>query len=381
MDHKEAKRFEKCRVKEDDIILVRSGVNTGDCARVTREFNNAYAAYDLILELKNSVTSKYLNVFLNLDIGRAQIHRVKARSAQPHLNADEVKSFKIPLSPLPIQEKVANLIDKSLRDEERKKDKAESLLNSIEPYILDELGIKIPEIEEKSPKVFSVTASVLKDGRLDPFYYEPKYESIDEALRIGRYKLIEFGKIISEISGGATPKAKGIAYLEDDGIPFLRVQNITEEDINLEDVKYINEETHNNLLKRSKLQPKDLIFTITGRIGTVAVVPEDFGEGNINQHSVRIHLIEGVSERYVACVFNSTLGKALSLRGVSGGTRIALDYEAIKSIIIPLPPYSVQERIAEEIHKRREEAKRLKGEAEEILERSKMQIEKLILGT
>jgi restriction endonuclease S subunit len=158
------------------------------------------------------------------------------------------------------------------------------------------------------------------------------------------------------------------------------VQNITEEGIKLEDVKYINEETHNKYLRRSKLKSKDLIFTITGRIGTVAVVPEDFGEGNINQHSVRIHLIEGINERYIASLFNTNMGRSLSLRGVSGGTRIALDYEAIKSIFIPLPPQPIQEKIPNGVHKIREKAKQLREEAKELLEKAKREVEEFILG-
>jgi restriction endonuclease S subunit len=380
MTPEEAKNFGKCRLKEDDLIIVRSGVNTGDCARIAKEFSTAYAAYDLILDLKSSVNPEYMNVFLNLDFGKSQIHRVKARSAQPHLNANEVKSLKIPLPPREIQDKIASIMDEAHRTKKKRDSEAERLLNSIEAYTLELLRIKIPEVEEKSPKVFSVAAEILKDERLDPFYYEPRYKAIDGALRKGKYGLIEFGKIISEISGGATPKAKGRAYVEQGGIPFLRVQNITEEGIKLEDVKYINEITHNGYLKRSKLKPKDLIFTITGRIGTVAVVPEDFGEGNINQHSVRIHLIEGVNEKYIASFFNTPFGRSLSLRGVSGGTRIALDYEAIKSIVIPLPSLSIQERIVNEIQKRREKAKRLKEEAGEFLERAKQKIEKMVLG-
>jgi type I restriction enzyme S subunit len=121
-----------------------------------------------------------------------------------------------------------------------------------------------------------------------------------------------------------------------------------------------------------------LIFTITGRIGTVAVVPENFGEGNINQHSVRIHLIEGINERYIASFFNTDLGRSLSLRGVSGGTRIALDYEAIRSFLIPLPPRSIQERIANEVYERRERAKRLREEGKELLEKAKREVEGLI---
>ena len=216
-----------------------------------------------------------------------------------------------------------------------------------------------------TPLYFMIRRSEI-EGRIDPHYYKPEFIAHIQKLSKGAYKVIKFGEIISEMSGGATPKAKGKAYVESGGIPFLRVQNITEDGIKLEDAKYINEETHNGYLRRSKLKPKDLIFTITGRIGTVAVVPEDFGEGNINQHSVRIHLIDGVNEKYVASLFNTSLGQSLSLRGGSGGTRIALDYETIKSIPIPLPPRKIQDQIAEIMEEAYKGKKQKEGEAKEI---------------
>jgi len=49
-------------------------------------------------------------------------------------------------------------------------------------------------------------------------------------------------------------------------------------------------------------------------------------------------------------------------------------------IFIALPPFSLQERIANEVQKRKERAKRLKGEAKELLEKAKQKVEKMILG-
>src|SRR4030042_3838265 len=149
MTPEETKNFEKCRLKEDDIIIVRSGVNTGDCARITKEFNNAFAAYDLILDLKSSVNSEYINVFLNLDFGKLQIQRVKARSAQPHLNANEVKSLKFPFPPREIQDKITSMMNGAYKTKGKKESEAENLLNSIETYVVGELGIDILGIEGK----------------------------------------------------------------------------------------------------------------------------------------------------------------------------------------------------------------------------------------
>ena len=106
-------------------------------------------------------------------------------------------------------------------------------------------------------------------------------------------------------------------------------------DFNFSDIKYITEDVHSNLLKRSQLQENDLLMTITGRIGTCAVVNKECLPGNINQHIVRIRLKPGYNPQFVAAFLNSDMGLLLSNRGVTGTTRIALDYESIKKIPIP----------------------------------------------
>ena len=117
----------------------------------------------------------------------------------------------------------------------------------------------------------------------------------------------------------------------------------------MSDVKFITRGVHNGMLKRSQLKKDDLVFTITGRIGSVAIVPDNF-EGNINQHSVRFQLKTQIANivtnpRYVAIFLNLALGQSLALREVTGGTRPALDYKALYSLKIILPPTNIQNHI------------------------------------
>jgi restriction endonuclease S subunit len=215
--------------------------------------------------------------------------------------------------------------------------------------------------------MFKVERSEL-EGRFNPYYHQPKFKEISRGLAYSQYEIKAIGDITTKISGGATPTAKSDAYTtENDGIPFLRIQNITEEGIDLTDVEYITKETHNKLLKRSKLFPNDILFTITGRIGTTTVVPDNFGAGNINQHIVRMSLREGINPYYVATFLNSVYGKVQEERKVTGTTRIALDYPAIKSIKIPIPPCPIQDKIAQirrDAYKQKKERFR---EAEDLL--------------
>lgn len=148
--------------------------------------------------------------------------------------------------------------------------------------------------------------------------------------------IVAFGDVIESISGGATPLRAREEQYTDSGIKFLRIQNITSIGFDFSDVKYITEKVHNNLLKRSQLVENDLLMTITGRIGTSAVVTNSCLPANINQHIVRIRLKEGTNPNFAAAYLNSNIGLLLSNRSVTGTTRLALDYESIKKIPFPV---------------------------------------------
>lgn len=180
-------------------------------------------------------------------------------------------------------------------------------------------------------KMFLVKKSQI-EKRLDPFYYIPEIVELENKVLLKRpQKLIHYVKYISS---GATPKTTEIEkYYSDkkNGIPFLRVQNITEEGILLHNCKYINPETHNGLLKRSQVKEGNLIVTITGRIASASVAPIGF-DGNINQHSVVLQTEGFKVSQILAAFLNSTIGQKLAWRRVTGGTRPALDYPALLSI-------------------------------------------------
>ena len=198
-----------------------------------------------------------------------------------------------------------------------------------------------------------------------------------------KFDVFNLGALINDISSGITPKVSENYYTDSSGIPFLRVQNVMSQGIDLNDTKFIKREVHEGMLKRSQLKKDDLVFTITGRIGSVAVVPDNF-EGNINQHSVRFHLKAqiahiNINPHYVAVFFNSELGRSLSIREVTGGTRPALDYKALKSLKVILPPIEVQNEIVAEVKKRLIKAQGLRQEADAIVEKAEKETGRVLL--
>lgn len=196
--------------------------------------------------------------------------------------------------------------------------------------------------------VWSIVSSqeLSKTLRIDAEYYQPRYlDNIRFLQHEGSHEVVSLGSQLISISGGATPL--GASYSRD-GIPFLRVQNIMPGYLNLEDVTYIQPEVHFNLLKRSRLNPGDVLLTITGMsYGKASYVPTDLGEANINQHSVRMKFNADFLPEYVATFLNSRFGKLQSDMKVTGVTRPALDYGEIRTVLIPKIQMTIQENIKE----------------------------------
>lgn len=185
-------------------------------------------------------------------------------------------------------------------------------------------------------KIFIVQKSEI-EGRLEPNFYKPTIASLEKKIRsLSTNKLRDYAL---SFAGGATPsKRESEKYYSDsqNGIPFLRVQNLqTTGELLLDGCIYINEDTHNGLLKRSQVSGGDLLVKITGigRMAIASVAPKDF-VGNTNQHMVVIKTGNSSVSKYLAHYLNLDIIEQIASRHSTGGTRPALDYPSLKNIPI-----------------------------------------------
>jgi len=184
------------------------------------------------------------------------------------------------------------------------------------------------------------------EHRLDPGYYHPSFLTVIKRLRRTRYPLKSI-RDIAEITAGSTPKEWA---RDDDGILFLKTVNIRDGYLDLNRKYFIPRQVHTHLLKRSQLKPRDILLTIVGAtfevIGRAAVVPDDFPEANINQAIAKISLIADVNSHYVETFLNSSYGQAQIQRLARPVAQININQREVTSILIPIPPRPVQDKIA-----------------------------------
>lgn len=194
---------------------------------------------------------------------------------------------------------------------------------------------QVPQHIDKD-KIFIVQKSEI-EGRLEPNFYKPTIASLEKKIRSLSTKRLR--SYAQSFAGGATPSKREYEkyYSESEtGIPFLRVQNLqTTGELLLDGCIYINEDTHNGLLKRSQVSEGDLLVKITGvgRMAIASVAPKDF-VGNTNQHMVVIKTGDSSISKYLAHYLNLDIIEQIASRHSTGGTRPALDYPSLKNIPI-----------------------------------------------
>lgn len=277
-----------------------------------------------------------------------------------------------------IQSKLLSQLDTARQQRAQRLADADAQFTGLDDFLLDELKLKVPATPARLTYAVKTKDAIT---RFDPSYHSPHFVGVLRALEDCPYPKIRLQDLTPEPCGGATPKRSNDSLYMDDGIKFLRILNVTPNEIRLDNLKFITQDVHDGELKRSQLQTNDILMTITGRVGTAAVVPAEILPANINQHIVALRLQSTKClPDYLSAFLNSSIGLTLSNRSVSGGTRIALDYGAIREILIPIPPLETQERIAQEVQSRRERARALRGEAERDWEAAKARFEAALLG-
>lgn len=102
--------FLKC----GDIIVVRSGAYTGDIGFVTKEFEGSVAGYDLIVSAdRDKVDPQFLsNYLLTPKIQKIYFEALKIRSAQPHLNSNQLMNTLVALPSLSEQRHIVEVLSK-----------------------------------------------------------------------------------------------------------------------------------------------------------------------------------------------------------------------------------------------------------------------------
>lgn len=145
----------------------------------------------------------------------------------------------------------------------------------------------LDQLEQQNPEQYQqlqATADLFPDNLIDSELGE-----IPEG-----WGITEIKELSSKLSKGTTAAKKDLLKAGDEKIiNFLKVRDISDDgEISRVKLDKIPKSVHVGVLKRSILEANDLLFSIAGTIGRVALVEEDLTNSNCNQAIAFIRLKE-----------------------------------------------------------------------------------------
>lgn len=222
-------------------------------------------------------------------------------------------------------------------------------------------------LSNNSGNMFFVELSEIQE-RLDPFFYKKEFLELMNKLN-NNVLSSDLKSIKAYIKKGVFDMSPENYVV--DGVPFLRVSDITYEGMDFSSTVFINEKTHNDELK-TEFTPGDIVIAKIGHtIGKVSVLPDTYDKYNISQNVIGIKLSEQIRKKlnpfYLKVFLTSDIGKKQVIRNSSQGGQPKITLDAIRKIILPIFNLEKQEKIVSIYYDSLNEKKRLEIRAIDLL--------------
>jgi restriction endonuclease S subunit len=366
------------QLKKGNILLTRKGT-FGNAIALEQDYDYVISSEVFYLELKdNSINPKFLEIFFNSKIGQAQFDKNKIGAIMGSLSQEAIRDLKIPFPATDVQNEIVNIFNIYNEKKLNNLEKSKNLLNSIDTYLLKELGITLPEKEENTLKsrMFTASISELSGSRFDPYYHINYFNKVFQSIEKGKY---EYSKMNQYVSFKAGYAFKSNDYVEKSECSLITIKNIKKNEIDLNDVTFLPSDFY-ELYKDFQINNEDLLIAMTGAtIGKVGIY-NHHNKALLNQRNGIIKP-NSLNPIYLLSLLNLKIYQEIILRSSNGGAQPNISETDIMKISIPIPPIEKQLEIAEHISAIRKQAQDLKDQTKLLLEKANKEIEDILLNT
>lgn len=359
-------------VKPGQFLMSKIDARNGAFGIVPEKLNGAivtndFPVFDINIEVINpdffvliTSTKEFIKFAQSCSSGTTNRQRIDINS---FLNV------KIPLPSSSTQKRIIENYNSKIKLAKEQEDEVIELERNIGNYLYQILGINQTS-NNKEKKLFSTIAF----KEVDRWAVESlgKFSRIGELFQ-GKYPLVKLRELIHSCQYGLSEKSSK----EQIGPPMLRMNNIFNSELTVEDLKYIKIE--DSTLQKYILNKGDLLFNRTNSkelVGKTALFDQD-GDFTFASYLIRVVLNESkVDRRYINYLFNSSIlqyQKDLVSRQITGQANI--NAQEMQDFLFPIPPIEEQKKLADKIDSIREEIADLKFKAAENRKQAQLEFE------
>ncbi len=311
------------------------------------------------------VSAQYLQNWFQSSFGRPQILRLIGGGGVPFLGAYNVAKLVVATPPLRVQRELVTTMDAARAERRAKLAEADALLAGLDGFLLATLGLTPPPKDDR--KVFAIRRTdAERQGHLNADYFHPERILALRAMErdAQRLRCQPLAEVVSFIREQI--KTPGSNYLS-----LAHVQSHTGE------LVAADEEAAGAC---STFEKDDVLFARLRPYLNKVYRAESAGCCSPEFHVLRAKNSTVLRPDYLAAILRSSLLLAQTRHMMTGNTHPRLTNEDVVNLVIPIPAPAVQERIAAEARRRREEARRLRAEAEAGWQAAKRWFEEQLLG-
>ncbi|MFG2315989.1 restriction endonuclease subunit S [Streptomyces tendae] len=294
------------QVLPGDILVTKMGDPPGDVAVYDSDVPGIITADCIRLRPTSQFDRKYLVHSLRTPNVRHQIDAITTGAAQKKVNLDRFRTrLHIAAPPHVEQKRIAAVLDQvdALRAKRRE---AIALLENLNQSIFRSMFGNALENEAGYP----------------------------------RQRMLEWVDPERPITYGILKPGED----QQDGAPYVRVVDMKDGGIDTSAIRRTTREISNQY-KRSLLRSGDILMSIRGHVGRLAVVPEELEGANITQDSARL-AVPAESARYVMECMRTPEAQHWMERRTKGAAVKGINLGDIKTLEIPVPPLELQQRFS-----------------------------------
>lgn len=305
-------------IKSDDILVSTVRPNLNGLAKISSTQPNDTASTGFcVLRANEVLNNNYLFYWLQSKKFVNEMILKATGASYPAVSDKIIKNSKIPLPPLKTQKRISQILDytAALRDKTKK--------------LLAEYDL--------------LAQSIFLEMFGDPLT-NPK-----------KWKVCKLKELSTKIGSGNTPKGGSKVYV-DEGITFFRSQNVWKNNLVMDEIAFINQETHEGM-KKSSLKHRDILMTKTGRINTensslgrAAMYLGEDDKANLNGHVYLIRLKKDVLNEYILFILTTNQYREHIRRVCVGGIdKRQLNKNHLEEFPIIYPPMELQKEFTEKL--------------------------------
>ena len=211
---------------------------------------------------------------------------------------------------------------------------------AITQNVIKNIEVPVPSIDEQERIVSKIEELFSK---LDASVAE--LQTAKEKLKVYRQEVLKeaFGafevkKPIREMTSIVTSGSRGWAkYYSSDGAKFIRIGNLTRDSIRISfnEMQYVTL-PGNAEGTRTKLNPNDVLVSITANLGSIGLVPKTIGDAYINQHIALVRFVNSEQSEFMAWYLRSGWGQKDLLKNKRGAGKLGLGLDDIRDTIVPV---------------------------------------------